>query len=667
MYYTKRKRVVKLPDREIDFGVWKLTDFIMPDSYASQAVFAEAWGRLSRFFAENPSYASKLERMIGLDNMVVKEMWNVVNTRIAYRRDDPMFQTPDFWMLPNEVWTQKKGDCEDSLLGSEKVFVRINGVRYYVTLEELFEMVNGTRMKVKDREILIPSDDVEVVSVTVNRNGNITLPSARALWKRVKAIIRHRVRKKLATIKTSGGLRISVTEDHSVFGALSASNLAKPVKPLEARHVLTLYKVPETLSINMQSAPVDTWLPYNDGDVMALLGLWLADGCYDSEHGAVISSGNNIDIIRFVESVVNKIPVGKYGARKKNTPNIYVNKKGDIFILSRKLMNEMKRLGFNGNAYTKRVPEWIYSLDRYRIASLLRGYFSGDGSAYMVKSHRYSSGVAANTVNKDLAYDISALLDVVGIKHTITEQTSITGLGKETRMYIITIHGKNNLEKFMREIGFIQTYKNVKLFKVIELLENSKGYDNMLSLRKVKEVDVDKIDDYVYDLSVEDTENFVANKIVCHNTTFMLESAIRGFSREAEAYAVLGFYVDPYSRKPYGHAWVLYKAGFYPRWLWLETTLETVVPQNIWYVWDPDTLVPVYWFSEREAHRVDRDFEMLGLTGEYVRKHNYLIRAMIDYVEEGVRLNYKFMHKGIRTPKMPEKIVLAGKCLRCKR
>ena len=258
MYVTRRKRVVKLPDgREIDFGAWKLTDFIMPDCFASRAVFAEAWGRLSRFFAENPSYASKLEKTIGLDAMVVKELWNVVNIKIAYRHDDPVFQTPDFWQLPNETWGMGKGDCED--------------------------------------------------------------------------------------------------------------------------------------------------------------------------------------------------------------------------------------------------------------------------------------------------------------------------------------------------------------------------------------------------------------------TTFLLESAIRGFSKDAEAYAVLGFYVDPYSRKPYGHAWVLYKADFYPKWLWLETTWDTAISQSVWYVWDPDTLVPVYWFSEREAHRIDRDYEMLGLTEQYVEAWRELIDAMIDYVEAGRWLRIKWMHKGRRVPAALEKIVLPSK------
>jgi len=267
MYVTKRKRVVRLPNKEIDFGAWKLTDFIMPDSYASQSIFAEAWGRLSQFFAENPDYASKLERMIGLHNMVVKELWNVVNIEVKYRYDDPVFQTPDFWMLPNETWTQKKGDCED--------------------------------------------------------------------------------------------------------------------------------------------------------------------------------------------------------------------------------------------------------------------------------------------------------------------------------------------------------------------------------------------------------------------TTFLLTSAVEGFLNTVKVdnkiFACMGFYIDPYSGQAFGHAFPIYKAEFYDGWLWLETTPETPVPQSVWYVWNPDYLVPVYFFNSKESYRIDRDFQRLGLTGDYVKKYNYLIRAMIDYVEEGVRLNYKFMHKGLRTPKMPEKIVLAGKCLRCKR
>jgi len=263
MYITKRKRVIKLKDREIDFGEWKLTDFIMPDSYASQAVFAEAWGRLSQFFSENPDYARKIEKMIGLDNMVVKELWNVVNVKVKYRGDDPVFNVPEFWELPNEALS----------LGAD-----------------------------------------------------------------------------------------------------------------------------------------------------------------------------------------------------------------------------------------------------------------------------------------------------------------------------------------------------------------------------------------------------------CEGTAFLLESAILGFKRDAEAYAVLGFYVDPYSRQVYGHGWVIYRPEprFYDGFLWLESTLESAVPQNIWYVWDPDYLVPVYWFNHREAYRVDRDFEMLRLTGDYVKKHNHLIRAMIDYVEEGVRLNYKFMHKGLRTPRIAEKIILAYKCMKCK-
>jgi len=114
MYVTKRKRVVKLPDREINFGDWKLTDFIVPECLATHEVFAKAWGRLSDFYRMYPNYAITLEKYIGFHNMLIKEMWNVVNLEIKYRHDDPIFQTPDFWLLPNEAWTQKHGDCEDT-------------------------------------------------------------------------------------------------------------------------------------------------------------------------------------------------------------------------------------------------------------------------------------------------------------------------------------------------------------------------------------------------------------------------------------------------------------------------------------------------------------------------------------------------------------------------
>jgi len=114
MYIAKRKRIVRLPDREIDFGDFYLTDFIQPDSYASEQIALEGWDRLIDFYRKSPTDFVTLINYQGLFNMYVKSMWNLVNVKIKYRYDDPVFQTPDFWLVANECWKQQMGDCEDT-------------------------------------------------------------------------------------------------------------------------------------------------------------------------------------------------------------------------------------------------------------------------------------------------------------------------------------------------------------------------------------------------------------------------------------------------------------------------------------------------------------------------------------------------------------------------
>jgi len=113
MYVARRKRIVKLPDREIDLGDFFLTDFVCPKCYGAECVVWEGWDRLSELYRRDPDTFVKLMNAIGLYNMYVKELWNVVNTKIKYRSDDPVFQTPDFWFTANETWKQGHGDCED--------------------------------------------------------------------------------------------------------------------------------------------------------------------------------------------------------------------------------------------------------------------------------------------------------------------------------------------------------------------------------------------------------------------------------------------------------------------------------------------------------------------------------------------------------------------------
>jgi len=149
---------------------------------------------------------------------------------------------------------------------------------------------------------------------------------------------------------------------------------------------------------------------------------------------------------------------------------------------------------------------------------------------------------------------------------------------------------------------------------------------------------------------------------LCEDSTFLLVSAVEGFLKtirtENKIYACLGFYIDPYTGQIYGHGFPLYKAEFYDGFLWLESTFESAVSQSVWYAWTPQYLVPVYFFNSSEAHRIDKDYRLLGLDEKYVDAHKDLIKIMIDYVEYGKWTPQKWMHKGKRTPRVSEKIIL---------
>jgi len=149
----------------------------------------------------------------------------------------------------------------------------------------------------------------------------------------------------------------------------------------------------------------------------------------------------------------------------------------------------------------------------------------------------------------------------------------------------------------------------------------------------------------------------------CEDTTFLLLSSIVRVrsswndptARESVEYGVIGFYRD-FRGDYYGHAFIIRRSGRIAggRWLWVETTLDSEVPQHMWYLWNPNTLIPVYWFDDVKVYRLDRDYGMLGLTEEYVKSHESYVKAMIDYVEAGKWLSVKWMHKKKRPARVGE-------------
>jgi intein/homing endonuclease len=297
-------------------------------------------------------------------------------------------------------------------------------------------------------------------------------------------------------------------------------------------------------------------LPANislDKSFLEFIGLWLADGCYDKD--AIIISV----VDDYTRKVVNDIA-------KRFGINVRLHSDGFSLVLSSRILKDVMTnvLELKGDSYTKRIPAWCFNLSQKQISYLLRGIFSGDG--YLAKEE---VGITLSSYN--LIKDIQTLLLTFGIIGRVNR------FRERDKTYSCRISGFEMLNKFYEKIGFIQNNFMEKLFlicsrhiyrrvtdtipfsqhfkseiaKRVPLFESHKyvvencnmgklGYEELLlefgdfepSLTQkiwtlinsdifwdeIREIKVYEGENYVYDFSVEHTENFICENILAHNT-----------------------------------------------------------------------------------------------------------------------------------------------------
>ncbi|MFH0836624.1 MAG: ATPase, T2SS/T4P/T4SS family [Candidatus Aenigmatarchaeota archaeon] len=304
-----------------------------------------------------------------------------------------------------------------------------------------------------------------------------------------------------------------------------------------------------------------------DKDFLEFLGLWLADGCYDK--GSIIVSVVDDDS----RGVVKRIGE-RYGI------NVTMHSDGFSLILNSSTIKEiMAMLGFVGDAYTKRIPEWVMNLSNEQIAHFLRGIYSGDG--YLAKAE-----IGISLTSEGLVKDIQTMMLRFGIN------VRINRLNMRDKTYSGRISTINDITPFYKKIGFLQS-KRMDLLNemcsktsthdstdVIPLSFNTKKmmadvFDNFSkydyvsrnnnigrecfgkkfdfsdmddeigsNLRALSEsdifwdqvADIRRVDssDYVYDISVPGCENFICENILAHNTLELPVTQLRDLGYNIE-------------------------------------------------------------------------------------------------------------------------------------
>ena len=313
------------------------------------------------------------------------------------------------------------------------------------------------------------------------------------------------------------------------------------------------------VSSNSKSLPIK--IPFCK-NLLTFIGLWLADGCYDKN--SVILSVVEEENRNILRNLANKY---KFNIKMhSDTFSLMINSKTFKYIMSEIL--ELK-----GNAYIKRIPNWVFNLSKIQISYILKGIFSGDGTVT-------NKEISISLCSRKLLEDIQTLLLQFNISLRIgnmynkdkTHNSRISSI-REWKIFnnligILPQHKKDRLNTLCSKVSTHETTNKIPLIMEdkIELCKilkdlNSNDYikrNNAIGINKltfslqqlsfenelisnlkillksdlffdqIRSIEIEEdFEGYVYDFSVPECESFIVGNIIAHNTEELPVDALR--------------------------------------------------------------------------------------------------------------------------------------------
>ena len=310
---------------------------------------------------------------------------------------------------------------------------------------------------------------------------------------------------------------------------------------------------------------VDTHIPEKiklDNDFGFLIGAYLAEGCITKTQ---ISISNNDKAYRDrIAKFCDKYNIGYHETcRPKENVQMATQDGYDIRIHSMMLVEVIQNT-CSKYSYNKYVPSFAFNSNCEFIKGLIDGYISGDGTVRHKGRAKY---ISATSVSKKLLVGISTLLTKFGIvsklstnklqesnnlnskvihqSHSLTiRNNNIIKFGENIEL---TESNKNKLVKdickteFKFDNGYYDIYPSVKLEsnknttfrrdKLIDLsntdiskndkkiintiVNNDVFFDKIISIEEVEPSNT-----YVYDFTIEETQNFIMADGLCVRDSF---------------------------------------------------------------------------------------------------------------------------------------------------
>lgn len=389
-------------------------------------------------------------------------------------------------------------------------------------------MISGEEIK--------PIEEFKVGDKVIDYLGN---------FKKVKGIMKREYKDKTYTIKAFNKLPFKATAEHPILAIenyrkankkwnvkenisypkwIKAKNIKKGmyvgipiIKDLIDVDKIDIYKYLTTKkSVNIPNI-VETKIKLNN-DLAELIGLYVSDGAYSMSRINLYFNKIEKDIIERATGILKGFGLD---VRYKNKGNCVV------VTASSSILGEWIKDICGKNAFEKRIPNFIlYNKDKEILHYFLKGFWKGDGSVINYKKQK-SSYVVMNTISPILARQLQLAFARFNIsiglnKNNIEGKKSF--IKKEGRT-IIAKHNsyaiKSNINEMFRlfdleipnkkrETKFFFEHKGILWTKVYDIIEED-------------------FSDYVYNLDVEDTETYLVENTIVHNSPMVMASLYQIF------------------------------------------------------------------------------------------------------------------------------------------
>jgi DNA polymerase II large subunit len=313
------------------------------------------------------------------------------------------------------------------------------------------------------------------------------------------------------------------------------------VKDFLKKHNKNLQDLPDKTRIGFVrdkiSIPIRVPL---DNDLLEIIGLYIAEGFTrknSSEKGFYqisIASKDN-----FLKDKIEKAFYSHFCLKPSE-------KHEEHLTFSSRIVYELfeNYLAAGNKAANKRIPCIFLNLKKEKVASLLRGYFEGDGSVSSTDIR-----VCCDTISEGLKFDLSFVLSRFGIFTKFYEYEKEPGeavrsfylrKGRKVPKFKITkiIIPSNFVSRF-KEIGFLSDRKN----KILEEILKGKPYgmkidfDENYVYPEIKKIEqLGEKESYCFNVS--SAHNFFANDVLVHNcdgdeaAVMLLLDVLLNFSRK---------------------------------------------------------------------------------------------------------------------------------------